>query len=97
MNRTPEEIIIRPMITEKSNMLQEKNNHVVFRVAKDANKIEIRQAIEKLFGVKVLSVRTMRTPSRLRRVGRNIGRRPSWKKAIVRLAEDDRIEFFSGV
>ena len=97
MNRTPEEIVIRPMISEKSNMLQEKNNHVVFRVAKDANKIEIRQAVEKLFGVKVLSVRTLRTPSRLRRVGRNIGRRPSWKKAIVRLAEDDRIEFFSGV
>ena len=95
--KAPEEIVLRPMISEKSNMLQEEGNQVVFRVAKDANKIEIRTAVEKLFNVKVVSVRTSHTPSRMRRVGRNVGRRPSWKKAIVRLREGDKIEFFSGV
>jgi large subunit ribosomal protein L23 len=97
MMRAPEEIIIRPMITEKSTRLQDESNQVVFRVVKDANKIEIRHAVEQLFGVKVLGVKTQRTPSRIRRVGRSIGRRPSWKKAIVRLREGDRIEGLGGV
>ncbi|MBW1871329.1 MAG: 50S ribosomal protein L23 [Deltaproteobacteria bacterium] len=95
--KSPEDIVLRPIVTEKSNMLQERSNQVVFRVAKDANKIDIRKAVEKLFNVRVVAVKTFRTPSRLRRVGRNVGRRPSWKKAIVRLREGDKIEFFSGV
>jgi len=95
--KKPEEVILRPLVTEKGNMLQENSNQVVFRVAKDANKIDIRMAVEKLFGVKVVAVKTFRTPSRWRRVGQNIGKRPSWKKAIVRLREGDRIEFFTGV
>jgi len=95
--RAPESIILRPIITEKSNTLQQQSNQVMFRVAKDANKIEIRQAVEKLFGVRVLEVRTYRSPYRWRRVGRNMGKRPSWKKAIVRLREGDKIEFFTGV
>ena len=97
MNRAHEEIILRPLVTEKSNMLQEVHNQVVFRVAKDANKIAIRQAVEKLFNVKVVDVKTIRNPRRWRRVGRHVGKRPSWKKAIVKLREGDRIEFFSGV
>lgn len=95
--KTPEEVILRPLLTEKSNRLQEENNQVMFRVAKDANKIDIRHAVEKLFGVKVVAVKTFRTPKRWRRVGTSLGRRPSWKKAIVRLRRGDRIEFFSGV
>ncbi|RME22672.1 MAG: 50S ribosomal protein L23 [Deltaproteobacteria bacterium] len=95
--KKPEQIVLRPIITEKTNRLQEEHNQVVFRVAKDANKIEIRQAVEKLFGVKVVSVKTYRTPKRWRRVGRGVGRRPSWKKAIVKLRQGDRIEFFTGV
>jgi len=95
--KAPESIILRPMITEKSNSLQESCNQVIFRVARDANKIEIRKAVEKLFAVKVVDVRTMRLPKRWRRVGRNLGQRPSWKKAVVRLREGDKIEFFSGV
>ena len=95
--KSPEKIILRPIVTEKSNTLQERNNQVVFRVARDANKVDIGMAVEKLFSVKVVSVRTYRTPTRLRRVGRNTGRRPSWKKAVVRLREGDKIEFFSGV
>ena len=95
--RKAEEIIVRPLITEKSTRMQESGNQVVFRVVKDANKVEIRKAIEELFDVKVLAVRTQRTPSRLRRVGSNLGRRPSWKKAIIRLRDGDRIEGLSGV
>ena len=95
--KAPEEIILRPIVTEKSNMMQEQGNQFVFRVAKEANKIDVRRAVEKLFGVKVVSVKTVRTPTRWRRVGSNVGRRPSWKKAIVRLRDGDRIEFFSGV
>jgi large subunit ribosomal protein L23 len=95
--RHPEEVILRPMVTEKSSMLQESSNQVVFRVVKDANKIEIRTAVEKLFSVKVLSVNTVRTPTRSRRVGRNMGRRPSWKKAIIRLRDGDSIEGLTGV
>lgn len=93
----PTDIILRPLVTEKNSMLQERGNQVVFRVAKFANKVTIREAVEKLFNVKVLEVRTIRCPKRTRRVGRNIGQRPSWKKAIVRLREGDKIEFFSGV
>ena len=95
--KSPEEIVLRPIVTEKSNMLQEQGNQVVFRVAKNANKIDIRKAVEQLFNVKVVSVRTYRTPSRWRRVGKNLGKRPSWKKAVVRLRDGDKIEFFSGV
>jgi large subunit ribosomal protein L23 len=95
--RNPEEVIVRPMITEKSTQMQEQGNQVVFRVVKNANKVEIRNAVEQLFGVKVVAVRTQRTPSRRRRVGRSVGMRPSWKKAIVRLREGDRIEGLSGV
>ena len=97
MKRAPELIVIRPMITEKSTRMQEGSNQVVFRVAKDANKVEIRKAVEQLFGVRVVAVKTQRTPSRSRRVGQNVGRRPSWKKAIVRLREGDRIEGLGGV
>jgi large subunit ribosomal protein L23 len=95
--KKPENVILRPIITEKTNTLQEKSNQVVFRVAKDANKIDIRKAVEKLFGVKVVGIRTIRNPTRWRRVGKNLGKRPSWKKAIVQLREGDKIEFFSGV
>lgn len=95
--KKPTDIILRPLVTEKNNMLQEKTNQVVFRVTKHANKIAIREAVEKLFNVRVMEVRTIRCPLRQRRVGRNMGLRPSWKKAIVRLKEGDKIEFFSGV
>ncbi len=95
--KAPEAVVLRPIITEKTNTLQQQGNQVVFRVAKDANKIDIRRAVEKLFGVKVLEVKTYRSPYRWRRVGKQAGRRPSWKKAIVRLREGDKIEFFTGV
>jgi len=91
------EIIRKPLVTEKSNIGREAQNLVSFAVDPRATKPEIRSAVERLFQVKVLDVRTMRMPRKSRRVGRTMGYKPQWKKALVRLAEGQRIEFFEGV
>jgi large subunit ribosomal protein L23 len=91
------QVIQRPVITEKSTIEREQQNIVTFAVHPDANKNEIRTAVEKLFDVKVLDVRTNRVRGKSRRVGRFVGDRPSWKKARVRLRPGDSIEFFEGV
>ena len=91
------DIIRRPLLTEKSNIAREEENIATFAVDPRANKHEIQRAVESLFDVEVLEVRTMRQPRKKRRVGRNIGYRPEWKKAIVRLAKGQSIEFFEGV
>ena len=70
---------------------------MVFEVDRRANKIQVKEAVERIFRVKVLKVRTQRVPGKIRRVGRNWGQRPDWKKAVVTLREGDRIEFFEGV
>lgn len=90
-------VIRRPLVTEKSNIGREEGNLVTFAVDPEANKSEIRRAVEELFKVRVLDVRTMRMPRKKRRVGRHEGRKPEWKKAMVCLAEGDQIEFFEGV
>ena len=92
-----EQVIRRPLITEKSTIERELRNIVTFEVDLRANKTEIRRAVEALFDVQVLGVRTSRVRGKKRRVGRNIGYKPSWKKARVRLREGDSIEFFEGV
>ena len=93
----PRQIIKSPIITEKSTIEREFENIVTFRVSPRANKLEIRSAVEKLFDVKVVEVRTSRVKGKSRRVGRFVGQRPSWKKARVKLREGDSIEFFEGV
>jgi large subunit ribosomal protein L23 len=87
------QIIKRPLITEKSNLLREAGQTVTFEVARDANKIEIKQAIEQAFKVKVGDVRTMVTAGKAKRVGRTVGKRSKVKKAYVTLAEGT-IDFF---
>jgi large subunit ribosomal protein L23 len=91
------DIVTSPLITEKGTMVNEAGNQVLFRVRRDANKDEIRHAIESLFKVKVEKVRTLNYLGKTRRVGKNIGRRPNWKKAYVTLAEGQRIDFFENV
>ena len=94
----PEEIIIRPLITEKATELRDDNNIVAFEVDRRANKIEVRRAVERQFDVKVAEVRIARVHGKVRRQGRFVGRRPDWKKAYVRLAEGEKqIEFFEGI
>jgi large subunit ribosomal protein L23 len=93
----PHDVIRRPLVTEKSNIAREEQNLVTFAVDPRANKHDIRRAVEQLFDVKVLAVRTLRMQGKARRVGRFLGRKPAWKKAIVKLAEGQAIEFFEGV
>ncbi|MDY6863544.1 MAG: 50S ribosomal protein L23 [Thermodesulfobacteriota bacterium] len=90
-------IIKRPYITEKSNIQKEENNKISFKVYKDANKIEIKKSIERLFKVKILKVNIVKVKGKVKRVGRNEGKRPDWKKAIVTLREGDQVDFFEGI
>jgi large subunit ribosomal protein L23 len=92
-----EDVIRRPLVTEKSNIGREEVNTATFAVDPRANKHAIRRAVEELFDVEVLAVRTMRQPRKERRIGRHLGRRAEWKKAIVTLAEGQSIEFFEGI
>ncbi len=91
------DVIRRPLVTEKSNIGREEQKLVTLAVDPRANKHEIQRAVEELFDVSVIDVRTMRMPRKTRRVGRTSGRKPEWKKAIVQLAEGQSIEFFEGV
>jgi large subunit ribosomal protein L23 len=94
--KEPQKIIIRPLVTEKSTQQKEISNQYVFEVLRDANKIEIQSAVERLFKVKVAQVRTTNVLGKKKRLGRKYGKRPDWKKAIVTLKEGSRIEFFEG-
>ena len=91
------DIIRRPVVTEKSTVARELANVVTLAVDPRANKHQIKDAVEQLFNVSVLDVRTMRMHRKSRRVGRFVGRKPEWKKAIVTLVEGQSIEFFEGV
>jgi large subunit ribosomal protein L23 len=89
------EIIKGPIITEKSNDLLENESKYTFKVALEANKVEIKQAIEAIYKVKVLDVNTVRVLPKRRRVGKYEGYRPAYKKAIVKLAKDEKIDAFN--
>ncbi|NLM96776.1 MAG: 50S ribosomal protein L23 [Halanaerobiaceae bacterium] len=91
------DIIIAPLISEKSMSMIEENNTYTFKVDKRANKIEIRKAIEEIFNVSVVKVNTMNMRGKKRRLGYHEGKKPDWKKAMVKLAEGDRIEIFEGM
>jgi large subunit ribosomal protein L23 len=88
--------IVRPLITEKSSAAYQDRGEYTFEVHPDATKPQIRTAIETLFGVKVTGVWTLNVRGKEKRMGKNVGRRPNWKKAIVKLREGDTIEIFEG-
>jgi large subunit ribosomal protein L23 len=88
------EVIRRPLVTEKTTVLRDDGKTIVFEVAKDANKIDIRRAIEKLLGAKVADVRTSITRGKLKRQGRFVGRRSDWKKAYVTLRAGEKMPDF---
>ncbi len=88
--------IVRPIVTEKSSAAYQDRGEYTFRVASDATKTSIRTAIEQLFGVKVTGVWTSNQRGKERRVGKALGRRPHWKKAIVKLRDGDTIDIFEG-
>jgi len=89
-------VIKEPHVAEKVNMQKELFNQLTFKVDRRANKVEIKKAVERLFKTKVLDVKTLNIKGKKRRVGRSIGKRPDWKKAIVRLAPGEKVEFFEG-
>jgi len=94
----PQQVIRRPLITEKSTRLKEASGTICFEVARGANKIEIARAVTALFGVKVADVRVANRKGKWKRMGRFLGKRKDWKKAYVRLAAGEKpIEFFEGV
>jgi large subunit ribosomal protein L23 len=108
--RSPEEIIKRPLLTEKGTRLKETGGQgdgeidpetlkaqLLFEVARDANKVEIRYAVQKLWNVDVLAVRTSVVRGKEKKMGRYVGKRSNWKKAIVTIAAGQNIEFFEGV
>jgi large subunit ribosomal protein L23 len=108
--RAPEEIIKRPLLTEKGTRLKETGgqageeldpatikSQLLFEVARDANKVEIRHAVQKLWNVDVIDVRTSVVRGKEKRVGRFVGRTSHWKKAIVTIAAGQNVEFFEGV
>jgi large subunit ribosomal protein L23 len=108
--RSPEQIIKRPLLTEKGTRLKETGgsadkeldpeaikSQLLFEVAKDANKVEIRHAVEKLWNVNVVEVRTAIVRGKEKRMGRFVGKRSNWKKAMVTIAAGQNIEFFEGV
>ncbi len=92
--KDPEDIIKVPLITEKGSLIGEKSNQVLFKVRPEANKIEVKKAVEVLFKVRVVKVRTIRYLGKFRRVGKTMGRLPQWKKAYVTLKEGDKIDFY---
>jgi large subunit ribosomal protein L23 len=93
---TKHEVVVRPLITEKTSAAYQDRTEYTFEVHPDASKPQIRQAIEELFGVKVVDVWTSNVRGKEKRMGQSTGRRPNWKKAIVKLKEGDTIEIFEG-
>ena len=85
-----------PHLTEKTVIQKDATNQITFQVDRDANKIEIKRAVESMFKVTVLRVNTINTRGKKKRMGRFMGRRPDWKKAVVTLKQGDRIEYFEG-
>ncbi len=93
----PYDVIKKALLTEKSTLIKDGMNKYTFAVDRRANKIDIARAVERLFKVKVVDVRTMNYEGKKRRIGRIVGQRPSWKKAVVTLAQGQRIEIYEGV
>ncbi|MFZ5563359.1 MAG: 50S ribosomal protein L23 [Thermodesulfobacteriota bacterium] len=91
------DLIRRPLTTEKTTLQKESANQVTFEVDKRANRVEIKQAVEKVFNTKVAEVHTLTVKGKKKRMGRHLGKRRDWKKAVVKLMPGERIDFFEGV
>jgi large subunit ribosomal protein L23 len=92
---TLQRILVRPIITERATELSEKFRQIAFEVKPEASKIQIRDAVESIYGVKVERVRTIVVPGKMKRRGTSVGKRPNWKKALVTLKQGDTIDFFA--
>jgi large subunit ribosomal protein L23 len=95
--KTVYDVLVGPMLTERGALLKEQENKLLFKVVKEANKMEIKRAVEEIFKVKVENVATMNYKGKMKRMGRYMGKRPDWKKAIVTLKEGEKLDFIEGV
>lgn len=95
--KTSYQVLVGPLLTEKGTLLKEQDNKVLFKVAREANKIEIKNAIEEIFKVKVDRVATMNYKGKKKRMGKYEGKRSDWKKAIVTLKKGEKLDFIEGV
>ncbi len=91
---TPQDILLNPVITEKTLRMAERHNAYSFRVRPNANKVQVRDAVERIFDVHVVGVRIQNYVGKFRRMGRSTGATPNWKKAIIKVKEGDTIEFY---
>ena len=91
---TPHEVVLRPLITEKTLRMAERDNAYTFQIRTGANKVQVRDAIERIFKVGVVAVRTQNCIGKFRRVGRHTGATSNWRKAIVKVKQGDAIEFY---
>ena len=91
------EVIRRPLVTEKTTVMKEDGRTLVFEVARRANKLDVKRAVETLFKVSVTDVNTLITRGKTKRMGRGTAKKPNWKKAIVTLKAGEKIDFFEGV
>ncbi len=91
------DVLLGPLLTEKGTLLKEKDNKVLFKVARNANKIEIKKVVEEVFKVKVDRVTTINCKGKKKRLGRFEGKRPDWKKAMVTLKKGEKLDFIEGV
>ena len=92
----PYDIVKRPLITEKTSIQKEDYNQMTFEVDRNANRVEIKRAIENIFNVNIATVRTMQVKGKTKQRGRIVGKRRNWKKAVVKLMPGERIDFFEG-
>ena len=92
-----EQILIKPLLTEKSSIETENTNRYVFKVQPKANKYQIKDAVERMFDVKVINVKTAVLPGKVKRAGRSIKKSSSWKKAYVKIQDGQKIELFKGI
>ena len=97
MQNPAHDIIVRPLVTEKVTALRENHNHVALCVRTDANRVEVKRAVETTMNVKVARVNIITVHGKVKRVGRHKSRRPTWKKAIVILKSGEKLELFEGV
>lgn len=95
MSKVAQDVIVKPLITEKATLIKDHGNQVAFEVAVWANKVQVRRAIEELFNVKVADVRTLVVAGKRKRRGMNTYKRPNWKKAIVRLAPGSELDLLA--
>jgi len=92
-----EQVLVKPLLTEKSSVLTEDANRYAFKVLRKANKYQVREAIEKMFDVKVVDIKTIVVPGKVKRSGKALKKTSSWKKAYVKIADGQKLELFKGI